>query len=373
MYEIKIKVNGNGTLNTGFVERLKLGTHNEVNRVKLSFEVDETIEGSYHYVKFLKDDTSLIYRINSNDQFIVNKTILTSPGIWQVSFISTDSGLSNQKITGSYAYISEPIEVIVMEGILQSGNVPEEWDALQSLCLMTMDYVFIPGSVKSVGDYFYYDSRRTFDLRIGSGVESLGKYTFYKAVIPKLSFDSNSTLTTLNDYALYNLSIENEVVIPASVKFWGKYVLGYTSTPSISFERNSKLEELGSYAFWYSDYTKIVLPDKLKTLGDRTYVFSHCQYLEYIWIPNTLTSTVPANLSNECPLVTTIELQNGFNVSANFTSFPNLSAESLVKMINALKDLNGSSAKSLTIGETNLAKLTSEQIAIATNKNWTLS
>ena len=71
--------------------------------------------------------------------------------------------------------------------------------------------------------------------------------------------------------------------------------------------------------------------------------------------------------------MTTIELQNGFNVSANFTSFPNLSADSLVKMINALKDLNGSSAKSLTIGETNLAKLTSEQIAIATNKNWTLS
>ena len=40
MYEIKIKVNGNGT-------------QNEVNRVKLKFEVYGTIEGSYHYVKFL--------------------------------------------------------------------------------------------------------------------------------------------------------------------------------------------------------------------------------------------------------------------------------------------------------------------------------
>ena len=32
---IKIKVNGNGTLNIGNTDRIKLGTENEVNRVKI--------------------------------------------------------------------------------------------------------------------------------------------------------------------------------------------------------------------------------------------------------------------------------------------------------------------------------------------------
>ena len=43
------------------------------------------------------------------------------------------------------------------------------------------------------------------------------------------------------------------------------------------------------------------------------------------------------------------------------------------KMFYALKNLNGQSAKSLTLGLDNLAKLNQSQIEIATNKNWTLS
>ena len=43
------------------------------------------------------------------------------------------------------------------------------------------------------------------------------------------------------------------------------------------------------------------------------------------------------------------------------------------EMLYALKNLKGGSAKSLTLGATNLAKLNESQIAIATNKNWTLS
>ena len=45
----------------------------------------------------------------------------------------------------------------------------------------------------------------------------------------------------------------------------------------------------------------------------------------------------------------------------------------MVAMFNSLKDLTGDTAKTLTLGSTNLAKLTAEQKAIATNKNWTLA
>jgi hypothetical protein len=54
---------------------------------------------------------------------------------------------------------------------------------------------------------------------------------------------------------------------------------------------------------------------------------------------------------------------------------PNLTTESLMNVINNLYDLtaNGLSGKTLKFGTTNLNKLTSDQIAVATNKGWTLT
>ena len=70
-----------------------------------------------------------------------------------------------------------------------------------------------------------YESRKTFTLHIGAGVKSIGGYTFYKAVIPTLTFSLESQLQTLSDYAFYNITFENEICIPASVETWGKHSL----------------------------------------------------------------------------------------------------------------------------------------------------
>lgn len=45
----------------------------------------------------------------------------------------------------------------------------------------------------------------------------------------------------------------------------------------------------------------------------------------------------------------------------------------MVNMFNALSDHTGLSSNTLVLGPTNLAKLTEEQKAIATNKNWNLA
>ena len=59
------------------------------------------------------------------------------------------------------------------------------------------------------------------------------------------------------------------------------------------------------------------------------------------------------------------------NEPVTLTNVPEVS--DVINMLNALKDLTGQTAKSLTIGATNLAKLTNAQKGIATDKNWTLS
>lgn len=55
------------------------------------------------------------------------------------------------------------------------------------------------------------------------------------------------------------------------------------------------------------------------------------------------------------------------NVSTQFTR------EALIEIIGNLVDRTGTTAKTLTMGATNLAKLTAEDIAVATDKNWTIA
>ena len=55
------------------------------------------------------------------------------------------------------------------------------------------------------------------------------------------------------------------------------------------------------------------------------------------------------------------------SVSTKFTR------EALIHIIDNLRDMTGSTAKTLTMGATNMAKLTTDDIAVATAKNWTIA
>ena len=85
--------------------------------------------------------------------------------------------------------------------------------------------------------------------------------------------------------------------------------------------------------------------------------------IDLFWdCPNTITNIYPPK-----------------TLKADMTSFSNcnkLTVDSLVRIINALYDFaseGNTNTHTLQIGNTNLAKLTDEQIAIATNKGWTVS
>lgn len=60
-----------------------------------------------------------------------------------------------------------------------------------------------------------------------------------------------------------------------------------------------------------------------------------------------------------------------FKVSLDLSSCTKLTHDSLMVIINGLQTVTGS--KVLTLGATNLAKLTYEEKAIATSKGWTLA
>ena len=75
---------------------------------------------------------------------------------------------------------------------------------------------------------------------------------------------------------------------------------------------------------------------------------------------------------SNCVSLTTLGGFIGLKVDLSLASCSNLTHDSLLNVINEAADVT-SSPKTLTLGSTNLAKLTDEEKAIATSKGWTLA
>ena len=72
---------------------------------------------------------------------------------------------------------------------------------------------------------------------------------------------------------------------------------------------------------------------------------------------------------NNLPNVVDFKLGSGWRYSTSFSNDTKLSRESLLSILNSLEVVSG---ETLTLGSVNLAKLTDDDIAIATNKGWSV-
>ena len=111
---------------------------------------------------------------------------------------------------------------------------------------------------------------------------------------------------------------------------------------------------------------ELILPSTLTTIQ-----LNGASHLKRITLPESLTTISSfQNLYN----LKELNIPMGFNLTGiNLSNSTFMEHDSLVDILENLADLTGQSAKTITFGSTNLAKLTAEEKAIATNKNWTLS
>jgi surface protein len=72
-----------------------------------------------------------------------------------------------------------------------------------------------------------------------------------------------------------------------------------------------------------------------------------------------------------CESLTNLQAPKNISGTLMLYDSPNLTHDSLMSVINNLKNVGYS--RELILGATNLAKLTAEEIAIATNKGWIVS
>lgn len=104
--------------------------------------------------------------------------------------------------------------------------------------------------------------------------------------------------------------------------------------------------------------------------------FSNCTRVTYFLDGHNLTTCVGDYTIDEVienNISTLIGLKVSFTIAGGWHYPTMLNRASLRAIINGLADLTGQTAQTLTLGATLTAKLTEEDIAIATNKNWTLS
>lgn len=107
------------------------------------------------------------------------------------------------------------------------------------------------------------------------------------------------------------------------------------------------------------------------SVTDAGSMFNTCESL--ITVPQLdFSSLTNANLMfYRCSALTTLGGFLGLKADLDLSSSTKLTHDSLMNVINKAADVT-SSPKTLTLGSTNLAKLTTDEKAIATNKGWTL-
>lgn len=104
--------------------------------------------------------------------------------------------------------------------------------------------------------------------------------------------------------------------------------------------------------------------------------FTSCSSLETINIPASITTITQRNYFSFFGLTAlkNVTIENGFNCNnLNLSASTLYSHDTILSWLNALYDRTGLTAYTLTIGTTNLNKMTAEEIGIATNKNWNLA
>lgn len=202
-------------------------------------------------------------------------------------------------------------------------------------------------------------------------------------------------LTEIGDYAFSNCGSLSEITIPNSVTKIGHYAFAYTYSLS-ELELPSNLTSLGSRAFRDSHIRSIVIPGSIQTIPYQCFADSwleevtlehgvtsigtdafYCGGLRKAFLPNTLGDYTNQIFSSSNRL-NHIILEDGYNSTLNASRLGAGQITSdyvdwLVDMLEALADRTGQTPKTLTLGSSNLNRLTAEQKAIATNKNWILA
>ena len=141
---------------------------------------------------------------------------------------------------------------------------------------------------------------------------------------------------------------------------------------TLSFEDCTNIDGL----FFWGSVTRVGELDtrKVMNLGQPFYGASDLHTIQKLILKEDGTQSFGTNPFYLCNALENITVEGKIGYGFKFSYSPKLTHDSLMSIINALKDYSGSGTTyTVTLGATNLAKLTDAEKAIATGKGWTLA
>ena len=233
--------------------------------------------------------------------------------------------------------------------------------------------IIIPNSVTSIGIQTFSNCSSLTSITIPNSVTSIGSAGF-NACSSLASIIIPNSVTSISDYAFYYCYSLASITIPNSVPSIGTYAFRNCSSLASITIPNS-VTSIGSQAFYNcSALASIIIPNSVTNIGD--YVFQNCYSLTsitFLSIPTTFPTT---SIISSTRKVYNVTLPSGWNKTINLVASTTaadcvLTHRCILAIFNNLA--SGVTGLTLTLGATNLARMSAEEIAIATNKGWTVN
>ncbi len=252
-------------------------------------------------------------------------------------------------------------------------------DTLSLLLQKKLTEYTVPDGVTEIPQFYFYDAGANTDngvkITLPDSVEvikqeafSCGKMTDYNGKHAEIiGIPKNLKVIDAAGFG-FCLFTPRDVVLPEGVTTIGKSAFAGTKMESIVIP--STVKSLPDQCFTISQVKTVTVKNGFETFEGRA--FEQCRQLTTAYIPNSIKSVHSVLIPfKECNLLEFLTIENGFNANnLNLSNSTKYSAETIVSWLEALADRTGQDTYTLTIGSTNLEKLSLEQLDIALNKNW---
>lgn len=185
-----------------------------------------------------------------------------------------------------------------------------------------------------------------------------------------ITYNDTSNVTDMRNMFSYGSKLSSIPLLNTSnVTSMSKMCFNCRALTSIPQFDTSKVVDMGNMLGLCVKLTTVPLLDTSKAISLRS-MFYGCSALTTVPALDVSNVTDMGEIFLSCSSLKSI-LMTGMKVSFDISASTQFEESDLVTILNNLATVT--TTKTLTMGATNLAKLTDEEKAIATNKGWTLA
>lgn len=238
------------------------------------------------------------------------------------------------------------------------GNIPSSADGtndpVAGIYYTDPDENGNPTKVKIVG-------MKTSSPPFAIGLDNMGKY------LQEIDMTGNA-FTNIYRGTGNDLQYLQKIFLPSSITTIPDNT--FMITPNLSYVSNlDKVKVFGGSVFQRARIPELLLKS-VEVIGG--YAFRELN-IHTLFLSNSLRTVYSVSFYDST--LVNVTLENGFNASnLNLSRNREYSHDMILSWFNALKDrTNEELPNTLIIGNANLKKMTKEEIAIATNKNWKIT